>query len=107
MFRITAATVQQQPEWRSHHLAPSELEEVCRLLDVLKSSQHGSLRDKRLKGKGKGALGKGVLGSRETRGTQATSTASETMAAMSTGAGAGSLPAIATVTDWQGCSEAG
>ena len=29
------------------------------------------------------------------------------MAAKSTGAGAASLPAIATVTDWEGCSEAG
>ena len=29
------------------------------------------------------------------------------MAAMSTGAGAALLPAIGTVTDWEGCSEAG
>ena len=35
------------------------------------------------------------------------STSSETMAAMSTGAGAASLPAIGTVTNCEGCSEAG
>ena len=35
------------------------------------------------------------------------STASETMASMSTEAGTASLPAIGTVTDWEGCSEAG
>ena len=35
------------------------------------------------------------------------SMASETMASMSTEAGTASLPAIGTVTDWEGCSEAG
>ena len=33
--------------------------------------------------------------------------ASETMAAMSTRAGAASLPVIGTVTNWEGCSEVG
>ena len=32
--------------------------------------QNGSLRGRRLKGKGKGVLGKGVLGARKTRGTR-------------------------------------
>ena len=32
--------------------------------------KNNSLRGRRLKGKGKGALGKGVLGARETRGTR-------------------------------------
>ena len=34
------------------------------------SSSKGSLRDRRLKGKEKGDLGKGVLGARETRGAR-------------------------------------
>ena len=34
------------------------------------SSSKGSLRGRRLKGKGKGDLGKGVLGARETRGAR-------------------------------------